>query len=143
MCILDRVLVCNIFNSHCGEASCKSVTRVGSDHSPLVVNTLDDRFSQQRHNFSFQTSWLDQQGFKESVLGKWPMGGECAIQDFWREIKAATRKYCKGWGANTQSLLKKDKLLLLEKIDSLDKEAELRGLDASHWQARYDLEAAL
>jgi hypothetical protein len=31
----------------------------------------------------------------------------------------------------------------LEKIDSLDKEAELRGLDASHWQARYDLEAAL
>jgi hypothetical protein len=71
------------------------------------------------------------------------MRGESAIQDFWREIKAATRKYCKGWGANTQSLLKKDKLLLLEKIDSLDKEAELRGLDASHWQARYDLEAAL
>jgi hypothetical protein len=34
-------------------------------------------------------------------------------------------------------------LLLLEKIDSLDKEAESRGLDASHWQARYDLEAAL
>jgi hypothetical protein len=143
MCVLDSVLVCNIFNSHYGEASCESVTRVGSDHNPLVVNTLDGRFSQQRPNFSFQTSWLDQRGFKELVLGKWPMRGECAIQDFWRDIKAATRKYCKGWGANTQSQLKKDKSLLLEKIDSFDKEAESRGFDASHWQARYDLEAAL
>jgi hypothetical protein len=107
MCVLDRVLICNIFNSHYVEASCEYVTRVGSDHSPLVVNTLDDRFSRQRHNFSFQTSWLDQQGFKESVLGKWPMRGECAIQDFWREIKAATRKYCMCWGANTQSQLKR------------------------------------
>jgi hypothetical protein len=143
MCVLDRVLVCNIFNSHYGEASCESVTRVGSDHNPLVVNTLDGRFSQQRHNFSFQTSWLDQREFKETVVGKWPVRGESAIQDFWREVKAATRKYCKGWGANTQSQLKKDKSLLLEKIDSFDKEVESRGLDASHWQTRYDLEAAL
>jgi hypothetical protein len=40
-------------------------------------------------------------------LGKWPRRGECAIQDFWREIKAATRKYCMCWGANTQSQLKR------------------------------------
>jgi endonuclease/exonuclease/phosphatase family metal-dependent hydrolase len=44
MCALDRVLVCNNFNSHYREASCESVARVGSDHNPLVVNTADNRF---------------------------------------------------------------------------------------------------
>jgi hypothetical protein len=52
MCVLDRVLVCNYFNSHYREASCESVTRVGSYHSPLIVNTADGRFKQQ-HIFRF------------------------------------------------------------------------------------------
>jgi hypothetical protein len=67
-------------------------------------------------------------------------GGK-AIQDYWRELKTATRKFCKGWGANTQSQTKKDKKVLLEKINAIDRDAESRVLDASQWQTRYALEA--
>jgi hypothetical protein len=53
MCVLDRVLICNGFNSHYGQATCETVTRVGSDHNPSVVNTVDHRFRLQR-NFRFE-----------------------------------------------------------------------------------------
>jgi hypothetical protein len=86
---------------------------------------------------------MDHHGFKETVISKWPERGARPIQDYWREVKAATRKFCKGWGINTQSQLKKYKKLPLEKINELDKEAEVRELNASQWQVRYGLEAEL
>jgi hypothetical protein len=80
MCVLDRVLVCNNFNSHYREASCESLTRVGSDHNPLLVNTVDNRFKQ-HHTFRFDLSWMDHQGFREAVISKWP---ERERQDLFR-----------------------------------------------------------
>jgi hypothetical protein len=68
--VFDRVLVCSKFNSHYREASCEFVTRVGSDHNPMIVNIVDNRFRQQ-YNFRFELHWLDQQGFKEYVKSKW------------------------------------------------------------------------
>jgi hypothetical protein len=142
MCVLDRVLVCSTFNSRYGEASCETITRVGSDHNPLVVNTADNRF-RQKGNFRFEMYWLDQQGFREMVLSKWPMRGDHSIQDFWKDMKAATRKFCRGWGTNNQSQLKKDKKFILGKIEELDREAEQRDSSITHWQMRYNLEAEL
>jgi hypothetical protein len=49
---------------------------------------------------------MDHHGFKETVISKWPERGARPIQDYWREVKAATRKFCRGWGINTQSQLK-------------------------------------
>jgi hypothetical protein len=79
-----------------------------------VVNTVDGRFKQQL-NFRFETFWLEQQVFREAVINKWPERGESYKQDFWRDIKASTRKFCRGWGINTQSQIKKDKKLCPEK----------------------------
>jgi hypothetical protein len=55
----------------------------------------------------------------------------------------ATRKFYRGWGANTQSQFKKDKRMLLGKIKDFDRDAELRGVDAIQWQIRYNLEVEL
>jgi exonuclease III len=142
MCVLDRVLICNGFNSHYGRATCETVTRVGSDHNPLVVNTADHRFRQQR-NFRFEMYWMEQQGFKETILSKWPVRGGYPIQDFWRDLKSATRKFCRGWGANNQSQFKKDKRVLLEKLREFDRVADSGEVTTTQWQIRYTLEAEL
>lgn len=72
MSVLDRILTCADWDLHYGRAVCESVTRVGSDHNPIIVNTSDDIFRQQ-HNFRFEMHWLEQQGFKEKVKDRWPI----------------------------------------------------------------------
>jgi plasmid maintenance system killer protein len=142
MSVLDRVLVCNLFNSHYREASCDSINRVGSDHNPLIVDTKDSRLRQQ-YIFRFEPLWLDQQGFKDMLKSKWPERMGRPIHDFWKEIKSATRKFCRGWSAHFQSQLKKNKKNLLDKIEIIDKDSDLRELDVTQWQSRYNLEAEL
>jgi hypothetical protein len=53
MSVLDRVLVGPRWEQYYRKASCESLTRVGSDHSPIIVNTEDHRFKQQ-HSFCFE-----------------------------------------------------------------------------------------
>jgi hypothetical protein len=65
------------------------------------------------------------------------------VQDYWRDVKAATRKFCKGWGANINSQVKKDKKILLSKLEEVDREADPSGLSESQWQERYNVEKQL
>jgi hypothetical protein len=58
-------------------------------------------------------------------------------------MKAATRKFCKGWGANVNSQIKREKKDLLKKLQDMDGVANERGLDASQWQERYEVEEKL
>jgi endonuclease/exonuclease/phosphatase family metal-dependent hydrolase len=44
MSVLDRVLTCVEWDLHYRNVSCETITRVGSDHSPILVNTSDNRF---------------------------------------------------------------------------------------------------
>jgi exonuclease III len=133
MSVLDRVLNCAEWDLHYRDASCETITRVGSDHSPIIVNTSDNRFHRQQ-NFRFKMHWLEQQGFRESVVIKWPIRRlHENIQDFWKEVKAATRRFCRGWGANFQAQTRKNKSLLLEKIKALDVLAESNNLNQVQW----------
>jgi hypothetical protein len=79
------------------KASCETMTRVGSDHCPIIVNIDDHRF-QQQHSFRFEMAWLSQAGFREQVVASWQEIGGGKVQDFWKKIKAYTRRFCKGWG---------------------------------------------
>jgi hypothetical protein len=137
--VLDRVLTCTTWDQFYKKASCETLTRVGSDHCPIIVNTDDHRFKQQ-HGFRFEMAWLSQRGFREQVVASWPERGDSTIQDFWKEIKVYTRRFCRGWGANINSQIKKDKIDLLNKMKNLDMEMENNGLSASQWQQRYEWE---
>jgi hypothetical protein len=97
MSALDRVLTYTRWDQFYKKASCETLTIVGSYHCPIIVNTDDYRF-QQQHNFRFEIAWLSQVGFREQVIASWPVRGGSKIQDFWREIKTYTRRFCKGWG---------------------------------------------
>jgi hypothetical protein len=140
--VLDRVLICPRWDQFYRRASCESLTRVGSDHCPLIVNTDDQRFKQQ-HQFRFEMSWLTQAGFRDLVLATWPERRHRNIQDHWKELKAATRKFCKGWGANVNSQKKRDKINLLEKLKTMDKLEDEQGLNSDQWQERYGIERQL
>jgi hypothetical protein len=54
-----------------------------------------------------------------------------------------TRKFCRGWGKNCQSQLKKDKAILLERIKAFDVVAENNEMTHDQWQDRYNMEASL
>jgi hypothetical protein len=108
MSVLDRVLMSPSWEQFYKRSSCETLTRVGSDHCPLLVCTDDHRFKQQ-HIFRFEMAWLTQEGFRERVVSSWPERGSKKVQDYWRELKYVTRRFCKGWGANINSQIKKDK----------------------------------
>jgi exonuclease III len=74
MSVLDRVLVCPRWEQFYRRASCESLTRVGSDHNPIIVNTEDHRFKQHR-SFRFEMAWLTQEGFCDTVIANWPERG--------------------------------------------------------------------
>jgi hypothetical protein len=83
--------------------------------------------------------WMLQRGLKR---GYWIPGQKRrkTVQDYWRDVKAASRKFCKGWGANINSQVKKDKKILLSKLKRMDREVDDNGLSEAQWQERYDVE---
>jgi endonuclease/exonuclease/phosphatase family metal-dependent hydrolase len=81
MSTLDRVLVCPRWDRFYRRASCDTLTRVGSDHCPILVNSDDQRFKQQ-HCFRFDMAWMIQEGFKERVIDNWPEREGKPIQDY-------------------------------------------------------------
>jgi BMFP domain-containing protein YqiC len=86
---------------------------------------------------------LLQDGFREVVLNGWPERGEKRIQDHWRDVRAAIRKFCKGWGANINNQMRREKKDLLTKLQIMDREADMSGLDGMRWKERYEVEEQL
>jgi hypothetical protein len=142
MSVLDRVLMSPTWEHFYKRSSCDTLTRVGSDHCPLLVLTDDHRFKQQQC-FRFEMAWLTQEGFRERVVASWPERRGKNIQDYWRELKAETRKFCKGWGANINSQIKREKKLLLDELKRMDRLEEENGFNIMQWQERYGVEKQL
>jgi hypothetical protein len=69
--------------------------------------------------------------------------GDKNVQDYWREFKSDTGRFCKGLGANINSQIKKDKRLLLDKLKRMDKIEEENGFTTMQWQERYGVEKQL
>jgi hypothetical protein len=102
--LVQNLLEGGITHLHYRNTSCESITRVGLDHSPIIVNTSDTRFQHQKV-FRFEMQCLEQRGFRERVMEKWPKRREGEnIQDFWRDIKVATRRFGRGWRMNFHTI---------------------------------------
>jgi exonuclease III len=123
MSVLDRVLSSPRWEHFYKRTSCETLIRVGSDHCPLLITTDDHKFKQQ-HCFRFEMAWLTQEGFRERVTNSWPERGDKNVQDFWRDLKADTRRFCKGWDANRNSGIKREKRIFLSEVKEMDKMEE-------------------
>lgn len=101
MCVLDRVLVSPSWEQKYPLAKLRSLTRLGSDHNPLMLELEGKKGKPQI--FRFEAMWLKQEGFREMVIKKKiPNIEDKEIQEFWKELKTEIRKVCKGWAANLE-----------------------------------------
>lgn len=142
MCTLDRVFTSYDWDFHFPWATYEVLTRVGSDHNPLLVITEDVRVSHP-YMFRFEMTWFTHAEFQEKLMAKWPNRGAEYIQDYWKLVKKHIRTFCKGWGNNVRGQIRREKQILLEELKLVHAMADSNNLSASQWKERYAKESAL
>jgi mannosylglycoprotein endo-beta-mannosidase len=145
--VLDRVFISPSWETHLPMASLSAETRIGSDHTPLILDSGEGLLSRS-NRFFFETSWLALPNFKEVLQGIWSKllispGRRRDTIDSWHIQSASLRHYLKGWGANRGKLEREAKAHILAQIQSLDTQADASGLDEDEWALRYHLEDEL
>jgi transposase len=101
------------------------LTRSRSNHTPLLIDAGILAHVGNKARFSFEISWLEQEGFHDMIAAKWAAGpvGKTPIQTWQNRIRHLHR-FLRGWAKNLSGKYKKEKERLLAIIDSLDMKAE-------------------
>lgn len=99
MAVLDRVFVSNDWEGQFPLATTRSLTRIGPDHNPLLVET-ESEVSIRSSIFRVESSWFSQEGFVDWVINKWPIRRKQYILDHWNVVSQMLRKALKGWSRN-------------------------------------------
>jgi hypothetical protein len=119
MALLDRVLISVCWENLFPACSVRTLPRVGSDHTPLVVDTGALKIPNSKQ-FRFEKWWLKVDGFDQVVAKFWntPCHHKKAI-DRWQFKIRTLRKGLKGWNANVESAQHKKKQQLVESYTSM------------------------
>jgi hypothetical protein len=122
---LDRVLASVEWEQKFPLVSVRALTRSGSDHTPLLIDTGRQAHIGNKMRFSFELSWFEQDGFDELVATEWAAGpiGKTPMQTWQNKIRHL-RRFLRGWAKNLSGKYKKEKERLLNVIDFLDIQAE-------------------
>jgi hypothetical protein len=145
--VLDRVFVSPSWETMFPLCSLSAVTRIGSDHNPLLLDSGECGLMRPPR-FFFQTWWFRVAGFDELLRGKieFCIHGKgphrCSIE-LWQCISRSLRQFLKGWGANLGKEKRDFRAELLRKVGELDSIADSTGLDEEGWALRYHLEDQL
>jgi hypothetical protein len=122
---LDRVLANSEWEQHFPLVSVHALSRTGSDHTPLLIDSGSHAFHGNQKHFSFELSWLKQDKFFEMVKNEWTMvSADVSPMVTWQNRLRHVRRYLKGWAKNLSGQYKKEKERLLSIIDVLDVKAE-------------------
>jgi hypothetical protein len=145
--VLDRVFISPAWETRFPLVSLAAETRIGSDHTPLILNS-GELLLRRSPCFFFETSWLAVPGFKDMVKDLWDRlnispGRRRDAIDGWYIQSLGLRQYLKGWGANKGKQARELKAQILSQIKDLDAKADLSGLDEEDWAFRYHLEDEL
>ena len=115
--VLDQVLVSVEWEVDFPLCSLRALTRVGSDHSPLLLSSGGGA-PPRSTRFHFEEFWLGQPGFVEAVRLKW----EAAVVspprtynavDIWHHCARVVQQFMRGWGANVGAEVRRSKVDLL------------------------------
>jgi hypothetical protein len=142
--VLDRVFVSPNWEACFPLCSLVAITRIGSDHTPLLLNSGEELVLQMTR-FFFQTWWLQVMGFKELMSGKLnsflsDFGPHRGSVEAWHYTARLTWQFLKGWDAKLGKEKKAFRSNLLARIAKLDRRADLSDLDEEGWALRYHLE---
>lgn len=136
---IDRVLVSADWEQLFPLTTVNSPLRVGSDHSPLVVDTGDN--AKVRSNvFRLESAWLNDNNFKKFVIKKWPMRQNARVLDYWQDSIRTLSKSVRRRGANLGAEKRKTKEGLLKQLEEIDGKAEQLPLTPEEWRNRYIIE---
>uniref|UniRef100_A0ACD5UQY6 Uncharacterized protein n=1 Tax=Avena sativa TaxID=4498 RepID=A0ACD5UQY6_AVESA len=128
-------------------SSLRAETRVGSDHTPLMLDTGKGSLVKS-NRFFLETKWFSIPGFAENVKSNWlcmlqqPARRRDAI-DLWYSLSRGLRQFLRGWAANLGKTSREAKAAFLGQIQELDVLADAEGLDEEGWALRYHLENQL
>ena len=104
MSTLDRVFVSVDWEGLFPGAAIKALPRLGSDHTPLVLNTSIGPTTSSSKFFRFEKWWLDIPCFDVVIQKAW--NTKCKATkaiDIWQFKIRTTRKAAKGWCANYEA----------------------------------------
>jgi hypothetical protein len=105
------------------------LTRTGSDHTPLLIDSGEQAHHGNKPKFSFELSWLKQDGFFEMISKEWAsINSGANPMEKWQNKISHIRSFLRGWAKNLSSVYEKEKERLLQVIDDLDTRAEVAPL---------------
>jgi hypothetical protein len=133
---LDRVLATAEWEQKFPLVSVRALTRSGSDHTPLLLDSGMQAHRGNKALFSFELSWLRKDGFIDMVKKEWESisYGNSPIE-IWQNKIRHLRLFLRGWSRNLSSEYKKEKERLLNIINTLDLKAETTPLNDSERDA--------
>jgi exonuclease III len=132
-CVLDRVLMTLEWEALIPLCSLTAETMIGSDHSPLILDSGEE-LKKRSPRFFFEQGWLERPDFQEMVKTKWQeleqLGGPSLDPiDVWNRLSAGLCQFLKGWGANLGKESRDAKAAILAQIQALDTKANVATLD--------------
>jgi endonuclease/exonuclease/phosphatase family metal-dependent hydrolase len=74
-CTLDKFLVSRDWEQMYPKVHVRSLIRVGSNHSPILLDNGVDS-PQRRRIFRFEKAWLSNADFKKRIIEKWSARGD-------------------------------------------------------------------
>jgi hypothetical protein len=130
--VLDRVLVSASWDGRFPLVSLSAKTRIGYDHTPLILNSGDEALPRSSR-FFFENGWLLVHGFHEQLRAKsleflGAPGCRRDLVEVWQGQSAGLHRFLKGWSANLGRDKRKEKEVILRQIQELDGWADSSGL---------------
>ena len=140
---LDRVLVCTDLEAKYPHTTVYALTREISDHTPLLLST-NNPSSAYQPQFKFELGWLLRDGFCEMVTDVWnsTLVDGSPIERWQAKIRRL-RQYLRGWAKSVSGAYKKEKIAILNKLDELDKKAEITALSEGELDLKHVLNERL
>ena len=98
---LDRYLASVDWEQKYPLVTVQALARAGSDHTPLLLDTGDHAFTGNSSRFSFELSWLRQEGFYDLIAREWNaiQTGNSPIERWQNKIRHL-RQFLRGWAKN-------------------------------------------
>jgi hypothetical protein len=91
-----------------------------SDHVPLLLKY--GATPPHSNSFRYENYWVEREGFVEIVRESWNSVTLHKYDiDKWQEKVRRLRRHIKGWHINIEGAYRKEKKMLLDKMDVLDK----------------------
>jgi hypothetical protein len=72
---MDRILASVEWENMFPLVSVRALTRSGSDHTPLLIDSGEQAHLENKAHFSFELYWFRQEGFHNLIQREWNLAG--------------------------------------------------------------------